>query len=288
MSIVRVCHLTHIYNKDTPFEKKAINDINLEIKEQSFLAIVGHIGSGKSTLVKHLNGLLKPSYGNVYINNKDIWEEKENIYKYRFKVGLVFQYPEYQLFEETVFKDIAFGPQNMELSQSEIEERVKWAVGIVGLSTDCLTRSPFELSGGQKRKVALAGVIAMDPDVLVLDEPTAGLDPKSKNLLLNNLKLYHKNRKNTVILISHNMDDVANFCDDIVVMNKSQIYITGKTNEVFSQIEKLKGVGIAPPTVTELFYILNKRGYELNNQIHTCEKASEYFLNLKNKLKNKS
>ncbi len=281
MSIIRVCNLTYIYNKDTPFEKMAINEINLEIKNNSFSAIIGNIGSGKSTLVKHFNGLLKPDCGTVYIDNNDIWKEKERIHQYRFKVGLVFQYPEHQLFEETVFKDIAFGPQNMMLSKDEIERRVNWAIDIVGLNNDCLQKSPFELSGGQKRKAALAGVISMDPDVLVLDEPTAGLDPRSKSLLLKNIKSYHQKRKNTVVLISHDMNDVANFCSDVIVMNRSQIYMSGPVNQVFSQVEKLRCVGINPPTITELLHTLRTRGYDVSTQIHTREKVCKYFCELK-------
>ena len=282
-----MCDLTYIYGQNTPFQKKALDNINLEVKKQSVLGIIGHTGSGKSTLVQHFNGLLKPCSGKIYINHNntwtDIWEDKNNIYQHRFKVGLVFQYPEHQLFEETVFKDIAFGPKNMGLSQDEITRRVNWAIDIVGLSPDCLKKSPFELSGGQKRKAAIAGIISMDPDVLILDEPTAGLDPKSKNFLLNNIKLYHEKRKNSVILISHNMDDVANFCSEVILMNDSKICMSGKVDEFFSEVEELKRFKITPPVITELFDVLKQQGFDAGIKIHTYQKACEYFLDLKSK-----
>lgn len=277
MSIIKTCNLTYIYGSGTPFSQTALDNINIEIKKGSFTGIIGHTGSGKSTLIKHFNGLLKPESGEIYIDGKNIWSDKDTVYKYRFKIGLVFQYPEHQLFEETVFKDISFGPKNMELTEEDINNRVNWAVNVVGLSSKCLNKSPFELSGGEKRKVALAGIISMDPEVLILDEPTAGLDPKSKNMLLENINSYHKKRKNTVILISHNMDDIAQFCNDIIIMNKSKIYMQGSSKEVFSKIEKLTLVGLSPPTITEIFYLINKKGYNINTYINTVDEAVDYL-----------
>ena len=283
MAIIKTHNLSYTYSKNTPFEKKALNKINLEIKEKSFLGIIGHTGSGKSTLVQHFNGLLKPSEGEIYVEGKNIWRNKEEIYKYRFKIGLVFQYPEHQLFEETVFKDIAFGPKNMGLTSQEIKERVMWAIKTVNISSECLQKSPFELSGGEKRKVALAGVISMDPDVLILDEPTAGLDPKSRTSLLENIVAYHKKRNNTVILISHNMDDIVQFCDNVILMSESEIYMNGPVKEIFYYIEKLTKAGITPPTITEIFYLLTNRGYKLQRYINTVEEAVEYFKIIKKK-----
>lgn len=279
MSVIKTCNLSYVYSVDTPFEKQALNNVNLEIKDKGFVGIMGHTGSGKSTLIQHFNGLLEPTSGKVYIDGKDIWANKNDVYKYRFKVGVSFQYPEHQLFEETVFKDIAFGPKNMDLSNEEIEKRVNWAMDVVGLNSEFLERSPFELSGGQKRKVALAGVISMDPDVLVLDEPTAGLDPKSKNLLLKNIKKYHKKRDNTVILISHNMDDIAQYCSDVILMHDAKVSNFGKVDDVFGNVEALLKVGLSPPTVTQVFLLLNKQGYDVGNNVHTVDRAVKYFEN---------
>lgn len=278
--MIKVCNLSYVYSKGTPFEKKALENINLEIQNNSFVGLIGHTGSGKSTLVQHFNGLLKPDCGEIYIDQKNIWERKSDIYKYRFKVGLVFQYPEHQLFEETVFKDIAFGPKNMGLSSQDIELRVNFATNIVGISDEILDKSPFELSGGQKRKVALAGIISMDPDVLILDEPTAGLDPRSKNLLLENIKSYHKKNNKTIILISHNMDDVVQFCDNIILMNQSRIYLTGCIKDVFSQIDKLQQIGVDLPTVSKIFNLLKNKNYDIKTDITTVEEAVNYLSNL--------
>ncbi|MBP0979683.1 MAG: energy-coupling factor transporter ATPase [Oscillospiraceae bacterium] len=279
--MIKIRNLSYIYSKGTPFEKKALDNINLEINNNSFVGLIGHTGSGKSTLVQHFNGLLKPDFGEIYINQKNIWAEKSEIYKYRFKVGLVFQYPEHQLFEETVFKDIAFGPKNMGLSLEDIKSRVNWAINIVGLSSEFLNKSPFELSGGQKRKVALAGIISMDPEILILDEPTAGLDPKSKNLLLENIKSYQNKNNKIIILISHNMDDVAQFCDNIILMNQSRIYLTGSVKKVFCQVDKLESVGINVPTVSRIFNLLKNKGYNIKTNITTVDEAVDYLSDFK-------
>lgn len=278
MSItIKACNLSYTYSKETPFEKKALNNINLEISKGSFIGIIGHTGSGKSTLVQHFNGLIKPDVGEIYIDGNNIWQDKNNVYKYRFKVGLAFQYPENQLFEESVYKDISFGPRNMDLSDDEIKNRVYWAVNVVDFPNELLNKSPFELSGGQMRKAALAGIISMDPDILVLDEPTAGLDTKSKSLLLNNIKLYHEKKGNTIILISHNMDDIAEYCDNIIVMSNSKIYMNGSIKEVFSQVDKLIKANINIPTITQIFYLLRKQGYNIGQDIHTVDQAIKYF-----------
>lgn len=281
LTIIETCNLSYVYSKDTPFEKIALDKINLSIKKGSFVGIIGHTGSGKSTLVQHFNGLLKPSKGKIYIEGKDMWAKREEIYKYRFKIGLVFQYPEHQLFEETVFKDIAFGPKNMGLKEEEIERRVKMALKIVGMPEEYLERSPFELSGGQKRKVALAGIISMDPQVLVLDEPTAGLDPRSKRLLLDNIKTYHEEKKNTIILISHNMDDIAKLCDKVILMKSSRINKEGGVDKIFEDVEGLVKMGIVPPTIREIFYRLSDRGYDINKNINTISEAVEYLKKLR-------
>ncbi len=277
MAIIETVGLSYTYSKETPFEKKALNNVNIKICKGSCVGIIGHTGSGKSTLIQHFNGLLKPESGKIYINKKDIWSDKNNVYKYRFKVGVAFQYPEHQLFEETVFKDIAFGPTNMGLSTEEIKNRVNWAINVVGLSSEYLNQSPFELSGGQKRKVALAGIISMDPDILVLDEPTAGLDPKSKNTLLKNIELYHQNKKNTIIFVSHNMDDVVKYCSDVIVMNNAKVYMHGSTNNVFVKADELLKIGLNIPTITKIFNNLRKCNYVINENINTTEEAIAYI-----------
>lgn len=277
MTIIKTIGVAYTYSKGTPFEQQALNNVNIEIVKGSCVGIIGHTGSGKSTLIQHFNGLLKPARGEIYIDGKDIWADKNDVYKYRFKVGVAFQYPEHQLFEETVFKDVAFGPNNMDLSTEEIKSRVNWAIDVVGLSSECLNKSPFELSGGQKRKVALAGIISMDPDVLVLDEPTAGLDPKSKNTLLKNIELYHKNRKNTIVFVSHNMDDVAQYCNNVIVMNKSEVYMCGSVGDVFLQTEDLLKIGINVPTITKIFNNLRKCNYVINENINTIDDALIYI-----------
>ena len=274
---IKTTNLSYIYSKGTPFEKNALNNIDLEIQQGEFIGIIGHTGSGKSTLIQNFNGLLKPSKGEVYVNGKNIWNNIDKVYEYRFKIGIAFQYPEHQLFQETVFKDVAFGPTNMGLGQDDISHRVKWAMNIVGLSNDYLDKSPFELSGGQKRRIALAGIISMDPEVLVLDEPTAGLDPKGRKLLLENIHEYQKNKKNTIILVSHNMEEVSQYCKSIIVMNKSSIYMTGLSKEIFSQTDKLKSIGLEIPVITQIFKKLSDDGFHLRKDIHTVNDAVDYL-----------
>ena len=233
MNVIETKNLTYTYGAGTPFSKTAIEDVNIAIKKGEFIGLIGHTGSGKSTLIQQLNGLLRPTSGTVLLNGKDIWEKKKEIRKVRFQVGMVFQYPEYQLFEDTVIKDIGFGPRNMGLSQDEVNQRVMQAVDFVGLDHALLEKSPFDLSGGEKRRAAIAGVIAMDPDVLVLDEPTAGLDPQGRDHLLSQIKAYHKQRQNTVILVSHSMEDIARVADRVLVMNESKVFCLTKLQRYF-------------------------------------------------------
>ena len=229
MAMIRTEHLTHLYSAGTPFEKAAIQDVNLEIQEGELVGVIGHTGSGKSTLIQHLNGLLKPDSGKIYVDGQDIWESAETLRNTRFQVGLVFQYPEYQLFEESVYKDIAFGPANLGLSPEEVKEAVRRAAECVGISESLFEKSPFELSGGQKRRVAIAGVIAMRPKVLILDEPTAGLDPKGRDTILELIRSYHQQERNTVLLVSHSMEDIARYSTRILVMNQSRVFADRKS-----------------------------------------------------------
>ena len=273
MSILRVENLTYTYSPSTPFEYVAVNDVSFEIEKGDFIGIIGHTGSGKSTLVQTLNGLLKPTKGKIYLDGKDIWEIPKEIRKVRFNVGLVFQYPEYQLFEETVYKDIAFGPTNMGLNETEIKERVKSAAKFVGLKDELLEKSPFDLSGGEKRRAAIAGVIAMDPDVLILDEPTAGLDPVGRDLLLSQIDAYHRDRKNTVLLVSHSMEDVASVCDKVLVMNHSSLWDFDTTDKIFSKGEELSQIGLRIPQVTSIVDELISAGFPLKKGVLTVEEA---------------
>ena len=246
--IIRIEHLTHTYSAGTPFQRSAVEDVSLNIMPGEFLGIIGHTGSGKSTLIQHLNGLLRPTQGRVLLNGKDIWAEPKKIRQVRFQVGLVFQYPEYQLFEETVYKDIAYGPGNMGLDRDEIDRRVRESAALVGLTEDQLEKSPFELSGGQKRRVAIAGVIAMEPRVLILDEPTAGLDPVGVESILGNIRDYHQSNNATIILVSHSMEEVARTVDRLVVVNDGRIPFQGPPREVFrhgAELERM-GLGVAP------------------------------------------
>lgn len=276
--IIKTENLSYIYSAGTPYEKKAIDDINIEIDKGEFIGIIGHTGSGKSTLIRHFNGLLKPSSGKIYVDGIDIWQSKADLRQARFKVGLVFQYPEYQLFEETVYKDIAFGPANMGLSVDEIEASVKSALKFVGLNEDLLEKSPFELSGGQKRRVAIAGVIAMNPEVLVLDEPTAGLDPRGRNDIFVHIKEYHQEKKKAVIIISHSMDDIARNVQKVLVMNKSKLALSGTVEEVFERADELTAMGLSIPQITRIFLTLNKKGYKLNTSVFTAEKARDEII----------
>lgn len=272
-SIIRTDHLTMTYGVNTPFEKVAVNDLNIEIMEGEFLGIIGHTGSGKSTLVQMLNGLITPTTGKVLLRDKDINENKKKLREVRFQVGMVFQYPEYQLFEETVYRDIAFGPTNMGLTGDELDKRVRESARFTGLKDKLLDKSPFDLSGGEKRRAAIAGVIAMDPDVLILDEPTAGLDPQGRDKLLNQILSYHKERKNTVILVSHSMEDIARVADRILVMNKGNAEILAPKREVFAQGERLEKMGLRVPQITKITQLLQKKGIDLPDGILTVEEA---------------
>lgn len=279
-SIIRTDHLTMTYGVNTPFEKVAVNDLNIEIMEGEFLGIIGHTGSGKSTLVQMLNGLITPTTGKVLLRDKDINENKKKLREVRFQVGMVFQYPEYQLFEETVYRDIAFGPTNMGLTGDELDKRVRESARFTGLNDKLLDKSPFDLSGGEKRRAAIAGVIAMDPDVLILDEPTAGLDPQGRDKLLNQILSYHKERKNTVILVSHSMEDIARVADRILVMNKGNAEILAPKREVFAQGERLEKMGLRVPQITKITQLLQKKGIDLPDGILTVEEAFDSIMTL--------
>ena len=273
MSVLSVKNLIYGYSKGTPFEKGALKGVSAEFQKGEIVAIIGHTGSGKSTLLQHLNGLLKPDSGDVLLNGESIYSSKESLRNCRFNVGLCFQYPEQQLFESTVYNDIAFGPKNMGLSEDEIKSRIKEAISFVGLSDDYLEKSPFDLSGGEKRRVAIAGVIAMKPQVLILDEPTAGLDPAGKNNLLALIKEYNSATGNTVIFVSHNMDDVALVAHRVIVMNDCEIQADGTVEQVYSQGEMLEELGLDIPEITSLFLKLKKAGYDLGKTEYTVEGA---------------
>ena len=283
---IKIENLTYVYMPKTPFEKKALDNVNLEIEDGEFLAVIGHTGSGKSTLIQHLNGLLKPASGKIYVDGTDITDKDTKLVDIRKKVGLVFQYPEYQLFEETIVKDIAYGPSNLELNEDEILRRVKKSMEMVGLNyEEYKDISPFELSGGQKRRVAIAGVIAMEPKVLILDEPTAGLDPAGRDDILEQIKLLHEKYNMTIILVSHSMEDVGKLAEKIIVMNDGHIELQGKPKEVFKEIDTLEKIGLAVPQVTYLMRELKKKGFNVSEDIFTVEKAKSELLNilLKNK-----
>ncbi|MBE6970878.1 MAG: energy-coupling factor transporter ATPase [Ruminococcaceae bacterium] len=279
--ILRVENLTHTYSAGTPFQRNAVEQMNIEVMPGEFLGIIGHTGSGKSTLIQHLNGLLKPTEGHVYLEGKDIWAEPKKIRQVRFQVGLVFQYPEYQLFEDTVYKDIAFGPGNMGLDKAEIDRRVRQAAAFVGLREELLNKSPFELSGGQKRRVAIAGVIAMEPKVLILDEPTAGLDPAGREMILRQIRNYHKEQGNTVILVSHSMEEIAQNVDRIVVLKGAKNYMDGTPREVFARAEELEAVGLDVPQVTKVAMALRRRGVDIDTAVYTVEELKSALLRLK-------
>lgn len=273
MSLLSVKDLSYIYSKDTPFQHTAVDQVSFDVERGDFIGIIGHTGSGKSTLVQMLNGLLKPSAGTITLDGVNIWDKPKEIRKIRFKVGLVFQYPEYQLFEETVEKDISFGPGNMGLSEDEIKERVKNTAKFVDLKDDLLPKSPFDLSGGEKRRAAIAGVIAMDPDILILDEPCAGLDPLGRDILLTQIYQYHKERGNTVLLVSHSMEDVASVCDKVMVMNHSHLEMYDTCEKVFSQGEKLATMGLRLPQITSIVDSLIDMGVPLIKGTLTVENA---------------
>ncbi|MBP1736739.1 MAG: energy-coupling factor transporter ATPase [Oscillospiraceae bacterium] len=276
--ILQTEHLTHIYSEGTPFERGALVDVNFEAYRGEYLAIIGRTGSGKSTLIQHLNGLLKPSSGHVLFEGGDIWASKERTRATRFQVGLVFQYPEYQLFEETVYKDIAFGPGNMGLDKDEIDRRVRQSAEFVGLQPEVLEQSPFELSGGQKRRVAIAGVIAMEPSVLILDEPTAGLDPVGVKSILDNIRTYHEAKNATIILVSHSMEEVARTADRLVVVCDGAIPFTGTPREVFAHGNELEAMGLGVPQVTRVFHRLRAMGIDIDPSVYTVEQARDAIL----------
>lgn len=281
---IKIESLTHIYMPGSPFEKVALKDINLTINDNDFIALIGHTGSGKSTLIQHLNGLLSPTKGKIYIDDIDITEKNVKLVDIRKKVGLVFQYSEYQLFEETIEKDIEFGPKNLGLSDEEIHQRVVKAMEMVGLDyEEYKDKSPFDLSGGQKRRVAIAGVIAMNPKTLILDEPTAGLDPKGRDDILTQIKKLHDDYGMTIILVTHSMEDVANIADKVIVMNKGCVELQGPTDTVFKEVEKLESIGLAVPQVTYLMLKLKSLGFDVSDGIYTIKQAREEIIKLLNK-----
>ncbi len=281
MAIISTEGLTYVYGEGTPFVKQAITDVNINIEENKLYALIGHTGSGKSTLVQHLNGLVKPTAGKVFVDGEDIWAQPKKIRSVRFKVGLVFQYPEYQLFDETVAKDIAFGPRNLGLGDDEIKERVEWAAETVGLRRELLDKSPFDLSGGEKRRAAIAGVLAMKPKVLVLDEPTAGLDPMGRDRLLKSISDYRKSSSTTVILVSHSMEDVARIADRVIVMRGGRVTLEGDTREVYSHRAELDEMGLAVPSVTRVMAALKLRGADVPDNILTVAEARDAVLKLR-------
>ena len=272
-AIIQTEKLSHIYSSGTPFEHAALEEVDFAAYRGEYLGIIGRTGSGKSTLIQHLNGLLKPTSGRVLFEGKDIWETKERTRQTRFQVGLVFQYPEYQLFEETVYKDIAFGPRNMKLDEDEVDRRVRDAASFVGLPDAVLEKSPFELSGGQKRRVAIAGVIAMEPSVLILDEPTAGLDPVGVESILGNIRDYHKAKNATIILVSHSMEEVARTVDRLVVVSKGHIPFSGTPREVFDHGDELEAMGLGVPQVTRVFHRLRAMGVDIDPSVYTIDQA---------------
>ena len=272
--ILKVENLEYVYSIGTPFEHKALDQVSFSVDRGEFIGIIGHTGSGKSTLMQHLNGLLKPTSGKVILDGKDIWSDKAATRQARFRVGLVFQYPEYQLFEETVYRDIAFGPKNMGLSADEIDRRVREAAGFVGLTDEQLQVSPFDLSGGQKRRVAIAGVIAMEPEVLILDEPTAGLDPVGREDILSNIQAYRKAKNATIMMVSHSMSDVARLTERLLVMNGSKLAMDGTPEQVFARAQELLDMGLDIPPVTRVFLRLRELGLDVN-PVFTLDQATK-------------
>ncbi len=278
MSVLSVKNLKYEYSKGTPFQIGALKGVSVDFDLGEIVGVIGHTGSGKSTLLQHLNGLLKPESGEVFFQGENIWSSKENVRKCRFGVGLCFQYPEHQLFESTVYEDIAFGPKNMGLSESEIKERVLESIKFVGLTEDYLDKSPFDLSGGEKRRVAIAGVISMKPKVLVLDEPTAGLDPVGKNDLLQLIKHYNKTTGSTVIFVSHNMDDVALVADRVLVLSEGNIVMSGTVEEVYSKGDELLKLGLDVPEITRVFLKLKEAGYDVPTDVYTVKQGKEKLI----------
>ena len=278
MPVLETQELTYTYSVGSPFEKTAVDHVSLQIEEGEMVGVMGHTGSGKSTLIQHFNGLLRPTSGKVLLDGKDIWADKEKIRDVRFKVGLVFQYPEYQIFEETVYRDIAFGPRNIGLDEAEIKRRVMETINDIGLSEELLERSPFELSGGQKRRVAIAGVMAMEPRVLILDEPTAGLDPAGRDKIFDHIKAYHQRTKNTILIVSHSMEDIAGFADKILVMSKAKLFCYGETKKVFARAEEISRIGLDVPQITKVFGALRQRGLDFGKEVYTVGYARDLLL----------
>ncbi len=283
MAILKTEGLTYTYSAGTPFEKTAVDNVNLSIEKNTMVGVIGHTGSGKSTLIQHFNGLLQPTSGRVLLNGRDIWEDKEKIREVRFQVGLVFQYPEYQLFEETVYQDIAFGCKNMGLGEDETKKRILETADMLGMERALLNRSPFALSGGQKRRVAIAGVMVMHPEVLILDEPCAGLDPKGRNLMLHQIRDYQKKTQSTVLLVSHSMEDVAEFTQKLLVMNHAKLFCYDDTPKVFHRAEELQEMGLKVPQITYVMGELRKKGYNIPEDIYTVSQAKEVLLKLMGK-----
>ncbi|MGG7143923.1 energy-coupling factor transporter ATPase [Clostridium nigeriense] len=284
---IKIENLLHVYMPKSPFEKVALNNVNIEINEGEFVALIGHTGSGKSTLIQHMNGLLKPTSGRIIVDGQDITKDGVKLSDIRKKVGLVFQYPEYQLFEETIEKDIEYGPRNLGLEQEEITERVKKAMKMVGLDYESYrNKSPFDLSGGQKRRVAIAGVIAMEPKVLILDEPTAGLDPKGRDDILDQIKNLHDEYKMTIILVSHSMEDVGKLAKRIIVMNNGEVALQGTPARVFKEVETLEKIGLAVPQVTYLMRALRQKGFNVSDEVYTISQGKEELLKLLKEIKN--
>ena len=279
--ILQIQHLTHTYGIGTPFQRSAVEDMSFDVNEGEFLGVIGHTGSGKSTLIQHLNGLLKPTEGQILLGGRDIWAEPKKIRQVRFRVGLVFQYPEYQLFEETVYKDIAFGPSNQGKTGDELDHCVREAARLVGIRDDQMDKSPFELSGGQKRRVALAGVLAMEPEVLILDEPTAGLDPAGRENLMANIRDYHRNKGSTVVLVSHSMDEIARNVDRILVLKNAHILMEGTPQQVFARGEELLSAGLDVPQVTRVAMALRARGLNVDPAVYTVEALERELLALR-------
>jgi len=273
VAILKTEHLTYSYSTGTPFEVTAIEDINIEIEPGELVAVIGHTGSGKSTLIQHFNGLLKPQSGKVYVDGQDIWESKKTLRASRFAVGLCFQYPEYQLFEETVYKDIAFGPKNMKLSEEEIDRRVREAARFIGVTDDMIEKSPFDLSGGEKRRVAIAGVMAMEPKILILDEPTAGLDPRGRDTIMGLIRNYREETGRTVMIVSHSMDDVAEIATKVLVINDRHVAMYGTVPEIYARSDELVAMGLDIPQVTKVFLGLKENGLPVRTDIFTVEQA---------------
>lgn len=277
--IIRVEDLTYIYNQGMPDETVALDHVSFGVQQGDFVGIIGSTGSGKSTLITHFNGINRPTSGKIYIGGEDMWADPKQIRKFRFQVGLVFQYPEYQLFEETCYADIAFGPKNMGLSAEEVDRRVKFAAGFVGISEEILKKSPFELSGGQKRRVAIAGVMAMEPKILVLDEPAAGLDPEGREMILQQVKEYHRRTGTTVLLVSHSMEDIAQYAKKVLVIAEGKPAMYDTVENIFSRVEELTAMGLAVPQISRVFAGLRAAGYQVPGNIYTVEGAAAAILN---------